>query len=397
MNSHKLASRRDALCSPVLLSLLWFGTTLAGCLMKLPEGKTYCNYIIFKQSFEHALNGLPLYAYYPAEQIDRFLYGIPFTAIIAPFYIFPPFIGMTLWCLANSWLLYFAISKLGLTRNRFAFVIWLCVNELFTCVIMQQYNIAVAGMVILSFALIEKKKEFWAALMIVLGTMTKLYGVAGLAFFMFSKRKEVLIKSLIFWFVIFLVLPMLYTSPHYVLEQYLQWFHTLQDKDCENLFARHTNISLLGMIRKASGDSSYSDIWLIITGALIFNAPILRRRQYGNRQFRIHYLCSALLFYVLFSTGTENSGYIAAMIAVCLWYSGTPTRNTTPRLNTILFLFCFIITSLSPTDIFPSDIRKGYIIPYALKALPCSVIWLKIVWEQLTLDFSNKTKKRGRQ
>ena len=76
------------------------------------------------------------------------------------------------------------------------------------------------------------------------------------------------------------------------------------------------------------------------------------------------------------------------MIAVCLWYIGPPTRKTTPVLNTVLFVFCFILTSLSPTDIFPSYIRKTYVIPYALKALPCVLIWFKIVWEQLTLDFS---------
>ena len=102
----------------------------------------------------------------------------------------------------------------------------------------------------------------------------------------------------------------------------------------------------------------------------------------------MYFLCSTLLFMVLFSSGTENSGYLGAMIAVCLWYIGTPTRKTTPGLNTVLFVFCFILTSLSPTDIFPCYIRKMYVIPYALKALPCVLIWFKIVWEQLTLDFS---------
>lgn len=104
----------------------------------------------------------------------------------------------------------------------------------------------------------------------------------------------------------------------------------------------------------------------------------------------MHFLCSTLLFMVLFSSGTENSGYLGAMIAVCLWYIGTPTRKTTPVLNTVLFVFCFILTSLSPTDIFPCYIRKTYVIPYALKALPCVLIWFKIVWEQLTLDFQSR-------
>lgn len=31
--------------------------------------------------------------------------------------------------------------------------------------------------------------------------------------------------------------------------------------------------------------------------------------------------------------------------------------------------------------------RVNYVSPYALKALPCVFIWLKIVWEQLTQNF----------
>ncbi|MEG1574600.1 MAG: glycosyltransferase family 87 protein [Bacteroidales bacterium] len=334
---------------------------------------------------------MPLYAHYPNECIDRFLYGIPFTAIIAPFTIFPNFIGMTLWCMANALLLYFAISKLQLSRQKFAVVIWLCVNELFSGIIMQQYNIAIAGMVILSFALIERKKEFWAAFFIALSTITKVYGIVGLVLIPFAQRKDVLIKSIIFWFAVLFVLPMFYTSPQYVIEQYMQWGSTLLNKNSQNYFTTYTNISLLGMIRKCSGVTSYSDIWIIITGAVLFFAPLLRVGQYTSKQFRLHYLCSALLFYVLFSSGTENSGYIAAMVAAALWYISTPTGNTKSAINSTLIIFCFILTSLSPTDIFPSFIRKQYIVPYALKALPCTFIWLKIVWEQLSFDFINNT------
>ena len=88
--------------------------------------------MIYRASFFHALELKDLYIYYPNEYHDRFLYGIPFTAIIAPFSLFSPYIGMLLWCLANSLLLYMAIRKLGLADWKQAFVIWVCLNELFT-------------------------------------------------------------------------------------------------------------------------------------------------------------------------------------------------------------------------------------------------------------------------
>ena len=47
---------------------------------------------------------------------------------------------------------------------------------------MQQFNIAVAAMILSSFFLIEKEKDGWAAFFIVLGTLVKLYGIVGLAF-----------------------------------------------------------------------------------------------------------------------------------------------------------------------------------------------------------------------
>lgn len=380
--------RRPIFKNPSFVGFAWFATVVVACLLKLPAGKTFNNYVIYRMSFWHALDLKNLYDYYPNEYHDRFLYGIPFTAIVAPFSILPPYIGMLLWCVANSLLLYMAIRKLGLEKWKHAFVIWMCLNELYTCVLMQQFNIAVAGMILLSFMFIERKQEFWAAFMIVLGTMTKIYGIVGLAFFLFSKRRIAFLKGLLFWGIALYVFPMLYTSPGYVADEYVRWFDTIMDKNTENMFTPYTNISLLGMVRKISGVYTYSDLWLVIPGLFLFVSPYFRINQYEYRQFRTHFLCSVLLFMVLFSTGTENSGYMGAMVAVCLWYISTPTHKTTPTLNTILFVFCFILTSLSPTDLFPRFVRINYVIPYALKALPCILIWFKIVWEQLTLDFS---------
>ena len=125
-------------------------------------------------------------------------------------------------------------------------------------------------MILFSFIFIERKQEFWAALMIVLGTMTKIYGIVGLAFLLFSKRRIAFLKGLIFWGIVLYVLPMLYTSPQYVASQYVKWYEVLLDKNVENLFTPYTNISLLGMVRKISGVNTYSDLWLVIPGLLLF-------------------------------------------------------------------------------------------------------------------------------
>lgn len=372
--------------NPVFLFILWMAVALVCSLMLIPK-ETYSNYITFSQAFWHTISSLPLYIYYPEEQRDLFLYGISFTTLISPFALLPRQVGMVLWCLANCGFLYWAIKKLDLKKWQFAVVILISVNDVFTSVLSQQYSIGITAMIIFSYVLIEKEKDFWAALMIVLGTMTKLYGIVGLAFFLFSKHKMKLTGGLVFWAVIVFLLPMLYASPEYVVHSYKEWFDVLVYKNGLNQFSINQNISLLGMLHRITG-ASFSDLWIIVPGMILFALPYLRIRQYENESFRFLFLSSALLFMVLFSTGTETYGYLTAMIAVGIWYVKTPTKAATPILNLSLLIFCILLTSLSTTDLFPRFIRVEYVKPYALKALPCTLIWLKIVWEQLTQDFA---------
>ena len=51
------------------------------------------------------------------------------------------------------------------------------------------------------------------------------------------------------------------------------------------------------------------------------------------------------------------------------------------KLNLSLIILAFILTSLSPTDLFPKPIRLNYVIPYSLKALPAVLIWIMIGYE----------------
>lgn len=372
--------------NPVFLFILWMGVGLA-CSLSLMMKGTYSNYVIFSQSFWHAISSSPLYVEYLQEQKDFFLYGISFTALISPFAVLPRPLGMVFWCLVNCGFLYYAISNLDLKKWQFAVVILVSVNDVFTAVLSQQYSIGITAMIIFSYVLIEKEKDFWSALMIVFGTMTKLYGIVGLAFFLFSKHKMKLTGGLVFWAVIVFLLPMLYASPEYVVHSYKEWFDVLVYKNGLNQFSVNQNISLLGMLHRITG-ASFSDLWIIVPGMILFALPYLRIRQYQYESFRFLFLSSALLFMVLFSTGTETYGYLTAMVAVGVWYVKTPTKAATPILNLSLLIFCILLTSLSTTDLFPRFIRAEYVKPYALKALPCTLIWLKIVWEQLTQDFA---------
>jgi len=352
--------------------------------------KSSNNFMIFRQVFWHTIHQLPLYTAYPAEYADVNHYGIFFSTIVAPFALPPVWLGMLLWLIALSALLYIAIRNLPQANT--LFIYWFCANELLTALYLQQFNIAIAASLLFSFIFIEKEKDVWAAFFIMLGTFVKLYSIAGLAFFFFSKHKTKFTISLAGWSVVFFVLPMLISSPDYVLGQYTDWLRVLSEKNQENMFALHQNISLLGMVRKISGIATYSDLWLIGPGIVLFLLPYLRFKQYANLAFRYFILASALLFIVLFSTGSESSGYITALIGVCIWYTAAPWKRN--KWDLALVIFVFIITSLSPTDIFPHFIRKTLIKPYALKALPCVMVWLQICYELCTRDFSESNSDK---
>ena len=55
-------------------------------------------------------------------------------------------------------------------------------------------------------------------------------------------------------------------------------------------------------------------------------------------------------------------------------------------LNIALLLFAFLLTTLSPTGIFPYSLREVYVKPYVLKALPIILIWIKIWYEQIRFE-----------
>lgn len=386
--------------SPVLrnertLLWIWIASGIIYSVVKLLMGK-YNNYKIFEQVFPHAVDGLSLYAAYPEQYGDVNHYGLLFSLIIAPFTLLPTWLGMVVWVTANTLILFYAIRQLPLTSLQRVFVYWYALFELMTAQGVQQFNISVAAFILLAFAFIEQKRDFWAAFVIVLGTLIKIYPIVGLAFFFFSKRKWTFTLSCFFWGILLLVLPMAYTpGAEYVVGQYVEWFVRLGDKHELNQFAISQNVSLLGMVRKISGCATYSDLWLIIPALVLFFIPYLRVAQYKYIRFRMMLLANVLLFVVLFSSGSEASGYIVCMVGVALWYLFSPSPHQ--NYNRKLMWATVIIVCLSTTDLVPPYPRHHFIEPYVLKAWPCVLVWFTLMYEMICLDFSSAPIRQFRK
>ena len=180
---------------------------------------------------------------------------------------------------------------------------------------------------------------------------------------------------------------MLVFGVDYIAQQYLAWYDVLVHKNELNQFAAGQNVSLLGIVRKVSQCATYSDLWLMIPGMVLFALPYLRFKQYQHMAFRQTILASVLMFIILFATSSENYGYIIAMTGVAIWYTAAPWKRS--KWDVALMVLAFILTSMSSSDLFYKPLWREVIKPYSLKALPVTIIWLKLTYELCKRDYED--------
>ena len=367
---------------------LWMLLPIIMWIMKMNRAN---NYLIYRGSFWNTVRGWNIYLPNPTEYADMHHYGPFFSLLFAPFAIVPNWLGLLMWGITLTVFLYVAIRWSQFTKYQQLFILWFCAHEMLTALYMQQFNIAIAATILLSYYLIEKEKDFWAAFFIMLGTFVKIYSIVGLAFFLFSKHKTKLVGALLFWAIVMFLAPMpFFHGWDYIVSQYGEWYISLSNKNAENLASIAQNISLLGMVHRTTGQA-FNDLWLILPGLVLFLLPYLRIGQYKNVAFRQTLLASVMMFVILFSTGSESSGYITPFIGVVIWYTAVPWQRT--GWDIALMVFVFILSSLSPSDLFPAYLRKEWVQPYALKALPVTLIWLKLCYEIITKDYQSIAQK----
>lgn len=347
---------------------------------------------IYRQVFYHLTDLKSLYAYYPEEYADHNLYGPVFGIVIAPFALLPKFWGLLSWLLALGTTLYVTILKLPLRKGAKIFIYWYVSNEVLGAMFMGQFNIVIAAVVAGAYAALRGNKTCLAAFLIMLGTMTKLYGIVGVVFILFTDKKWRFAMWLAAWGAVMFLAPMLLSSPDYVAGQYAEWVATITDKNALNVAAGlnttdnyYQNISALGMAHRISG-LDFSDLYILIPGAALFFLPLLRRDQYANAGFQWGIVASALMCIILFSTGSESSGFIIALLGVAIWWVTCPWKHG--KLDLALVVLALLLGSFGTSDIVPRCVQNSLIRPYSLKALPIMLVWLKLIYDLLTRSYS---------
>ncbi len=348
------------------------------------------NFIIFISSYGHFVSKVNMYELYPKEYFDLYLYGPIFSILIAPFTWLPTSISLILWNTLNSLALFFAIWNLPLNLEKKSSILWIILNSLITALLNTQFHGLCVAMIIWSYVFIQKDKIVWATLFIALGIFIKLYGVIGLAFFFFYKDKWSFVKYFIFWTVLILVFPLLLGGWNYGIQSYYDWMQVLNHKNDINidLSNTRTDVCVMGMLRRISGVGTLSNLWFLIPSMCLNIWVFFQIKKWQNTVFQLRILAFMLIYLMLSSTGTESPTLIMAFPGVGLWF----VLSRKSQLHWGVLVFTLLISSFSPTDVFPKYVRDHLINPYGLMILPLLIVWCFLAYE-LRSDTDNVSRE----
>jgi hypothetical protein len=332
----------------------------------------YNNYVIFKNSFFHLIQNKDLYKFYLTEQWDLYKYSPSFSFLFGALAYLPDTIGLFLWNVLNVIPVLYGLKLLTSVsgRNK-SYVLLFCLIESLNSLQNAQSNGLMAGLILLTFVSLENGKYFLATLFVVLSVFLKIYGGIAFVFFIFYPDKRRLILYTLFWFMLIGILPLLVVSLHQLIYLYKSWGDLLKNDQVQSL-----GISVSGIISSWFNIDAPKSL-ISLAGMLVFLSPLIRVKSWGSNSFRLMMLCSALIWVVIFNHKAESPTFVIALLGIALWYF---SQDKT-RVNTILVVLAFILTTLSVSDLTPRFIRNGFVGPYCIKAVMPVIIWCKIIFE----------------
>jgi hypothetical protein len=376
---------------PNFITVLWFLVPFIALLIEAQKENIFINnYLIYKNVFWHTLQQEHLYQFYPEQYFDKNHYGPLFAILIAPFAILPNSLGLVLWGMLNVFLLFYAVEKLPVSFWGKNIILLIALIETLTSIQNLQFNPMLCSWIILSYVAIKNNQLSLAALLIVAGTFIKLYGVVGLPFIFFTKDYRKLIGYLILWAIILFCLPMFISSPEFVYQSYIDWFHVLLEKNTENINSYlNTNmqdISVMGFFKRITGYHNLANFYFVIPAGILMLLPLYRFSKWGNTNFQLSYLAQLLIGLVIFSTSAESPTYVIAVVGFGIWYV---LHAPKPAFYLyLLLILVLVLTVFSPTDFFP-EVFQAIVVKFALKVLPCFLAWLFISYNLLCNSFNN--------
>ncbi len=332
------------------------------------------NFEIFRTASRHLVDGIDLYAEYPGEHSDRFKYSPTFALLFAPFALLVWPLALFLWSALNALVLFVAVERA--VPGRRGLIALLCLHlELLRGMQNAQSNAVVAGLIVLGFVALERANAWRAAAAVMLGVSVKIFPLAALTF---AIPRRLVMRSGT-WAVAFGVtlaaLPLLVTPLPTLVQQY-GWWRGVEATDAQQRW-----FSVMELVHRWTGTALPN--WPIqLAGTLLLVAPLaLRQNRWNDARFRFLYLCSLLLYVVLFNHQAERASFLIAFVGATMWYAASPREQWRSALYWMAFVTIPLMSTLIPGAVFRTETATLYRL-----ALPCLAIWIAIQRELWNSD-----------
>jgi len=169
--------------------------------------------------------------------------------------------------------------------------------------------------------------------------------------------------------IVLLLLPLLVTSWTTLVAQYASW-HAIESKDAMD---RGFTVMQMAELLFRQGWPNWP---LQVGGTLVLVAPVLLRRdRWREWSFRLAYLCSVLLFCVIFNHQSESPTFVIGVAGAAIWFAAL-TKPT--RWEWALFVFFVVCTILASSDAMPRVVQRELFDKYKFKTVPCILLWIEL-------------------
>lgn len=348
--------------APRALAGLWIAAVIVVSVQATAQHNN--NFEIFRTAWLDLLAGRDLYAPSP-RHTDLFKYTPSFALLFAPFAVVPFGVGVFLWNAANAGALYWSLGRVLEPEQALAARTLVFLD---TVGAMQnvQSNALVAGLMVLAFADLERRREFRAALAVACGTLIKIFPIVAAVFAIFRPWRvpRFTLFSLVIAAVLFAA-PLAVLSPSELADQYRSWMAV------QRVDALTRGFSVMEQLHIWFG-VDWPNWPVQLAGIVVFLAPLVRISFWGQPRFRLFYLASVLMFCVLFNHKAESPTFVVAVTGVAIWFV-TSARD---RLAWAVLALVIVVTVLSSSDLMPKALQRDLFDPYRLKTIPVLLAWL---------------------
>ena len=350
------------------VAILWLGAII-GATVQQGGIHNHNNFLIFRAASRHLIAGSDLYTLYPAEHADLYKYSPTFALLFAPFAFLPLLPAIFLWNALNAGALFIALGMV-LPRRAANVARAIVFLDMLGSLQNAQSNALVAALIVFTFAAYERHHTALGSLAAVGGAFIKLFPLAGVSFAIFHPRKVRVALAVVGSSVLLLALPLLVTPLHTLLAQYASW--------------RAQSASEAAIKRGYSVMQMFENVlhggwpnWPIqLLGIAILLAPVFfQRTRWHEWERRRLYLCSLLVFCVIFNHLAESPTFVVALSGVAIWFAALTKPS---RWEWTLFVSIVVLTILSSSDIMPDALQRDFFDRYRFKTVPLIALWIEL-------------------